>query len=72
MMRKVVEASLCCGCTGFVRGTRSWWWELTLECGHEEYRYVPSELAKNETAPEPKRAKCGTCASEIRRGIRNG
>lgn len=62
-MRKVVSAFLYCGCTGIQRGTRSWWWECELECGHTEERYVPSSQAKNETAPEPKRLKCGYCAS---------
>jgi hypothetical protein len=72
MMRKVIEAFLCSGCTGIIRGSRSWWWELKLECGHYEERYVSSKLAKNETATEPKRVKCGTCESEIRRGLRDG
>lgn len=62
-MRKVISASLSNGCTGFTRGTRSWWWDVELECGHYEERYVPSKAAKNETAPEPKRLKCSTCAS---------
>lgn len=59
---KAVTASyLVCGCTGITRGTRSWWWELELECGHHEERYVPSRLAKNETAVAPKRVRCGYC-----------
>lgn len=70
-MRKVKEATLMCGCTGIQRGSRSWWWELTLECGHFEERYVPSRLAKNETAVAPKRVKCGYCESEARRAAKN-
>lgn len=62
-MRKVTDGFLNNGCTGFQRGTRSWWWELTLECGHTEERYVPSNLAKNEIAKMPKRVKCGYCIS---------
>ncbi len=66
-MRKVTEGYLSNGCTGIQRGTRSWWWELTLECGHFEERYVPSKEAKNETATMPKKVKCGFCVSAERK-----
>lgn len=66
-MKKVVESDLNNGCTGFTLLTRSWWWELTLECGHIEERYVPSHLAKTEKAIAPKKVKCGYCISEFNR-----
>lgn len=66
-MVKVVNSFLSCGCTGIQRGTRSWWWELELACGHTEERYVPSSKAKNETAVAPKKVKCGFCESIARK-----
>lgn len=73
--RKVVESKLCEGVVSIGGGFRGRWWELALECGHEEERpcrYQPGGergwgrlwhgRPLSEVLDPPKKVRCYECS----------